>query len=264
MPETIYESKEYLAKLAKKKSLWYEDVLREVLKAKPQTILEVGCRNGDFANLCFENGLKKIIALDNSNLFLKKAGEKNQEIIFKKLNLNQTHLFKEILKKHEPDLIVAIDSLEHLVKKTALLLAISELKGITLIVQCPNLYSNLIGTNYEFKLGFMLVKLLRGLTGYFRYLWYRFLAGFSSPKNLREITKLKKGLDYKHSDSDAVVLTSSFWFLLFFKQNGFKLKKFTSFSFPTKRKWLKKSLACLGKLPFIKHLGGKMIFVVEK
>ncbi len=134
------------------------------------------------------------------------------------------------------DLIVAIDVLEHLVSKNTLLKKISELKNTRFILQCPNLYSNIIGTNYEFKLSYIINKIISSNQRLFE-VWGKFFlfTFFNIKTNLKEITKIKQGLDWKSYDYDAVVLTSSFWFLLFFKQHGFTLKKFTTFSFPTKK-----------------------------
>lgn len=270
-----YESKDYLHKLNQKNNLWYNDILQEVLKCQPARVLELGCGSGDFAKLLQKNGVADITALDNSLTFLKHATTEDSEkksiekkMHFKKTDLEKTDEVVKVLKEKSYPVVASIDCIEHLRHRRELLTAVTQHlpKGGHLVLQCPNLYCNLIGTNYKLTPLNIWIKLYRGIRGYFIYQWALLLGG-EKEFPLLEVGvnyNLKKYLDYLIADEDAVVLLNSFWLLLFFKRHGLKITKFTTLSFPTRSVWLKRILNFCSKIPFICHLGGKIILVGQK
>ena len=269
-----YNSWDYLKNLNEKKAIWYYDILLEILKHKPQEVFELGCGNGDFTKLLYDNGVSKITAVDYSDVFLQYAisNSVNKKIQFCKLDLNNLELLENKIKKKKHCTFVSIDVVEHLWNKDQVLQTIiSNLtKGSMFILQCPNLYSNVLGINYQYSIKNILIKFFRALKGNISFIFLTIRNYFLNDyKNIEELKHgsnytLKKNLDYKYADEDAIYLTSGYWFLLFFKQHKLKIKKYTTFSFPTKHRWIKKILNLFSFIPFLRHLGGKMIFVVEK
>ncbi len=254
--EFNYENKDYLKHLNDKNGLWYADILKRVLYYKPNRVLELGCGNGDFTKLL--NGHEiETLSVDISDTFLSYA-RKNSKASFKKMNLDKEGIIPLMkdLEKNRVDVVVLIDVLEHLVNREKLLIQIGKVLelGGQFVFQCPNLYCNLVATNYKQSIKNIFIKISRGIKGFCRY---------HLGKELIEITTLKEGLDYKFADADAVALTSPFWFLRFFKKSGLKLNYYTTFSFPTGNKLVKFVLWVMSKTPFLKYLGGKMIFSVS-
>ncbi len=247
-----YENKEYLEKLNLKDESWYTDILNLVKKKNPQKILEVGCGDGAFTRILNKNKIKTL-SIDNSKTFLdyaKKHGK--SEFIQIDLNKDELNTIKEKF-----DAVVLLDVLEHIKNKEKVISQIKDRlkENGSFIFQCPNLYCNLISVNYKHNPLNMIKKTLRGINGFFKYKF-----GIK----INEITKIKEGLDFKIADHDAVTLTSPYWFLGYFKKNKWKIEMFTSYSFSTKNKFIKKIIGLGRFIPFIKYLGGKMIFVVKK
>lgn len=249
-----YENPDYLEHLNRKDDLWYEDVLRQVLKLQPQRVLELGCGDGAFTARLTAHGIR-VLAVDNSRTFLEYARKHHASPLaeFKQVNLDKQGL-QGIKERFEA--VVLIDVLEHLVHRERLLGEIAGClqPGGHFVFQCPNLYSNLVSQNYVKTPANMFHKLRRAIRGR-----VRLLRGAAA----EEITTVQEGLDYKIADHDAVVLTSPYWFLHYFRTHGWNIRHYTTFSFSTSSRALKWILGCIGRLPWIRYLGGRMIFVVQ-
>ena len=251
-----YENREYLEHLKAKTFTWYEDMLQEVLACRPGSVLELGCGDGGFTRLLADRGVN-VLALDYSRTFLAYARRQTTSrlVRYKQANLDGAQGFA--LPRGRFDVIVSIDVLEHLRHKERLLESVADAlaDGGALVLQAPNLYCNLVSQNYVHSPANMLRKLLRAVSGSWRHLTRRQPA---------DVTGVRYGIDYKFADHDAVWLASPFWFLDFFRRRGWQVDSFTSFSYDSEKKWLKRLFRLAGRLPFVRHLGGRMIFVVRR
>jgi SAM-dependent methyltransferase len=250
-----YESPEYLRHLTEKSAHWYTDVLACVTKLSPRRVLELGCGDGAFSRLLAEKRIR-VLALDNSKTFLEYARKatKSRLVRFEQANLDSA-VGLSVNERHF-DVIVSIDVLEHLKRKDRLLKDAASLlgEGGRLVLQVPNLYSNVVSRNYVHSPRNVCKKFARTVRGTFRKIRHR------PPE---DITKIEYGLDYRTADHDAVWLASPFWFFDFFKHHDWKVHEFTSFSLESKSKIIKSVMRFIGRIPFIRYMGGRMIFVVS-
>jgi SAM-dependent methyltransferase len=123
-----------------------------------------------------------------------------------------------------------MDVLEHIKRRREVLDEVFSVlrPGGQLVLQCPNLYCNVVSTNYRHSVKNILIKTGRAWKGWWRYLLHR---------PIPEPEELRAGLDWLFADDDAVVLTSPYWFLDYFKRRSdWELRHYTSWSFAHEKK----------------------------
>ena len=123
--------------------------------------------------------------------------------------------------------------------------------GGIFVIQAPNLYTNLFSYNYKKNPKNVLAKITRLLKEY-------------SEHKLRTIKEYELDVRFE-ADRDAYSLISPLWLLRELKKRNYKILEFTSFSFPLKsNKAYNATFWTLGKLPFTKYLGGRIVLVAQK
>lgn len=252
-----YESESYLEHLNQKDADWFREVLEQIEKYKPRRVLELGCGNGQLSRLLGEAGYQTL-SLDHSRTFLQYAEKfnKTSNNRFKQWDLNNRPLTELAETEKKFDLIVIVDVIEHLTARTEVLKQLPSLltaDGI-LVLQCPNLYCNVVSKNYRHTFKNIAKKIARGFTGWFRFLFRR---------QPLEITDIKEGLDYLFADHDAVVLTSPFYFKSILTGPVWRWKRFNSFASndPVAVKRLFWNFWRF--VPFVRFLGGRMVITAQ-
>ena len=271
--ENVYESKEFLAQLTERDYYCYEDILKKVMEFTPQSVLEIGCGIGNFAKLLHVSGVRTIFALDNSDTFLDYASKDitAKGIKFQKININEYQAVGKVMKVNLFEVVTSVDSVQNIKNNPELFGTIvnSLPKGGKIIFQCPHLYGNVFGTNYDATLFTVLAKFTQAIKGWVAYQILKITNIFrSEKKNVKELIdgvnyQLKKKLDYKVSSKEKpVVLLSSYWFLLFFQNHRMRVRYFNTFI--CKTKFWGCFFSIFRVIPFLRHLGGRIIFVAEK
>lgn len=248
-----YENRQYLEHLNQKSQGWFDAVMLQVHACSPRRVLELGCGDGQFSRILGEAGYQTV-SLDYSNTFLEYAKTHNQteNNRFLQWNLNQQPL-TELLAYEAPfDVIVMVDVLEHIQERSRVLQELPALlnAGGSFVLQCPNLYCNVVSTNYIHSPVNMLKKLLRGVTG-----WFKMITGCQPD----QITEIQYGLDYLFADHDAVVLTSPFYLRAELQRKVWQKKYFTCYASDSPHTIIRGFWNLWRFFPFIKHLGGRMV-----
>lgn len=251
-----YENQAYLEKLNSKPAVWFEDVLQQVGAAASEKVLELGCGDGALSRLLAASG-RDVLSVDYSQTFINHAKKYNKvkNNSFRRFNLDKQHVTEL---GGDYDTVVIMDVLEHIKRRREVLDEVFSVlrPGGQLVLQCPNLYCNVVSTNYRHSVKNILIKTGRAWKGWWRYLLHR---------PIPEPEELRAGLDWLFADDDAVVLTSPYWFLDYFKRRSdWELRHYTSWSFATEKRWVKRILAIGRFIPFLRFLGGKMVFRVRK
>lgn len=245
--QNFYETdKVYFDSLEKKDKYWFKDYINKIMEYSfdNSKILEVGCGTGVSTSIIAEKR-KKTTGVDFSKTFVdatKKKGCKARvmsatDIKFKDESFDLVCCAD--LLEHIPQIEKALDEMTRVVKKEG-----------HLVIQSPNLWSNLFSYNYRKNPISMIKKVMRGIGDV-----------FSAKK--KTIEKYK--LDVLEGDKDAYTLLSGVWLKKELKKRGLKIKYFTSYSMFFKvNKIYKLMISIMEKLPFVKNLGGRMIVVAEK
>jgi len=245
----FYEKdEEYFEMLEEKlsKKCWFKDYYDAVLNYSDtkSKILECGCGTG-ITTFHLHKFRQDIIGIDFSNKFIRKA--KTRGKYFFTMDVTKLRFRKEKfdlvcfadLIEHVPDLNKALDEMDRVLKK-----------GGFLIIQAPNLFTNLFSYNYKKSLRNILRKISHLL---------------ADIKNSRLATIEEYGLDIIEGDRDAYNLISPIWLIKTLKNRGYKIKYMTTYSLFFKANMLLKlGFSIISRLPIIKYLGGRIILIAQK
>jgi ubiquinone/menaquinone biosynthesis C-methylase UbiE len=226
---------------------WFKDYYHSVLNHSlpGDKILECGCGTGITTSFIHEHR-KSIIGTDFSSRFIKIAKERNGNY-FKAMNSTKLEFEDSSF-----DLVCSADMIEHVPEVNKALSEMNRVLGDNgfLVIQAPNLFCNLFSFNYK--------KTLKNISRKVMHLFSDLLR-----TELRTIEKYE--LDVYEADRDAYNLVSPIWLKKELKKKGYKIKEFTSYSYPFKTgKLLNIVLRIFSKMPIVKYLGGRIVIVAQK
>lgn len=228
---------------------WFSDYTRAIFSnsSSSDKILELGSGTGISGSLILKKR-KNLTGSDFSKTFVNIARKRNgnnflqidaTKIPFKDNSFNL--VCSADLIEHIPDLKKALDEMGRVLKKEG-----------HLVIQFPNLFSNLFSFNYK-----------KGPKNIFRKIKHLFM-DFFSPQ-LRTIKKYDYALDVYEADKDAYNLLSPIWVKKDLISRGYDIKKLDCYSYPFKSNFFIDSvLNVLRIIPIIKYAGGRVILIAKK
>ena len=245
-PRAFYENNPaYMARLEAQRAnvSWFKRYYEEVLRRSKtdDRILDAGCGTG-ITTCRLKEQRPRIEGIDFSSSFIEEARKYGGDY-FRVMDLTMLDYPDAAF-----DVVCSADTIEHV---PDLRKALSEMKrvlkpGGALVIQAPNLSSNLLSFNYPKTLGNIFRK-----TGY--------LLGdiFSTP--LRTIQNSK--LEVISGDDDAFNLISPIWLRKELKQMGFEVHFVTTYNlwFTPANPLARATLKVLEAAPFTKDIGGRIL-----
>ncbi|MBX4212386.1 class I SAM-dependent methyltransferase [Candidatus Pacearchaeota archaeon] len=245
----FYEKdKEYFESLEEKQSKehWFKDYFSKVLEYsnKEDIILECGCGTGITTSILHQKR-PRIIGTDFSESYIRQAKKRGN--YFKRMDVTNIRF-----KDSEFDLVCSADMIEHVPRLEN---ALEEMTRVLknngyLVLQTPNLSSNLISVNYRKTFRNVLNKLIR--------LWGDLFSGKKRTIENHELDVLK-------GDKDAYTLMSPIWLTRYLKRKGYTIKYMTTYSlFFEPSRYTKAILNVLSRMPITKYMGGRIIIVAQK
>ncbi len=245
----FYERDEaYLKRIEEKTSgrYWFKDYYNAVLafSKRNNKILECGCGTG-IATSFLHRFRPKIIGIDFSERFIKKAKTRGNYFF-------STDITKLPFGNSEFDVVCSADTIEHVPNLDKALNEMDRVlkKNGFLIIQAPNLSTNLFSFNYHKSTANIIKKIVNLLEDF---------------KNLKLRTIEEFALDVIDADKDAFNLVSPIWLKTTLEKNGYLVKHFTTFSlFFKPNHAMKAIILILKKFPLTKYLGGRILLVAQK
>lgn len=228
---------------------WFSDYTNAIFSNShiSDKILELGSGTGISGSLIIKKR-KNFTGSDFSKTFVKLAQKRNGK---KFIQIDATKIpFKDSsfdlvcsadLIEHIPNLSKALDEMERVLKRNG-----------TLVIQFPNLFSNVFSFNYQ--------KSVKTILRKFKHLFIDFF----NPQ-LRTIKKYSYALDVYEADKDAYNLLSPTWVKKELLERGYKIIELNSYSYPFKSNLLiGLTLSILRIIPIIKYAGGRVILIAKK
>lgn len=250
-PRAFYENNPaYMARLEAQRAnvSWFARYYEEVLRRSKPTdrILDAGCGTGITTCRLHEHR-PHIEGIDFSSSFIDEARKFGGDY-FRVMDLTRLQYPDATF-----DVVCSADTIEHV---PDLETALAEIKRVlkpsgALIIQAPNLSSNLLSVNYPKTAANILRK-----TGY--------LFGDLFQTSLRTIQNSK--LEVISGDDDAFNLISPIWLRKYLSRNGFQVHFVTTYNlfFVPKSGFVRATLSVLEHAPLSKHIGGRILLSATK
>ncbi|MCU0772835.1 MAG: class I SAM-dependent methyltransferase [Verrucomicrobia bacterium] len=226
---------------------WFKDFFTAVLKhsTPASRLLDAGCGTG-VSTAWLQRYRPQIFGIDFSNTYIQQARERGD--FFGVMDITRL-----AFPNGSFDMVCSADALEHVPQLRKALQEVDRVlkPGGVLVLQVPNLSSNLLSLNYR-----------RTSRNILRKCWF-YLTDLLRPNRLRTIERFD--LDVLVGDKDAYNLMSPIWLRHHLVTRGYTILSFTTYSlFFQPSRHLLTLAKVLEALPIFRHLGGRMVIVAQK
>jgi ubiquinone/menaquinone biosynthesis C-methylase UbiE len=249
-PKAFYENnQDYLARIESQEGNpdWFRHFYTAILDhSRPDdALLDCGC-GGGITTAHLHTFRPRIQGVDFSESFIQRArarGDFFSVMDLTDLKFPDAHF----------DLVCSADVIEHVPRIDKALAEMARVlkPGGWLVLQAPNLSTNLLSTNYKKNPRNMLRKI-------------RFLARDLVSPRLRTIEHFP--LDVLAGDDDAFNLISPLWLRAALRRMGFRIRTMTTYAlyFMPSSRVLRVAFGVLSRLPVTRHVGGRIVLVAQK
>jgi SAM-dependent methyltransferase len=249
-PREFYENNlEYQARIQAQEGnpLWFRDFYHAVLShTRPEDLLlDCGCGVG-ITTAHLRQQRPRIQGVDFSSTFIETARARGD--YFQVMDLTDLKF-----PDHHFDLVCSADTIEHIPDIQKALAEMTRVlkPGGFMVLQAPNLSSNLLSTNYRKTVPNVLRKLA-------------FLSQDLLAPKLRTVERFR--LDVLAGDDDAFNLISPLWLKREVRKLGFEVVSLTTYAlfFIPRSRVVRGCLSLLSRLPVARHIGGRIVLVAKK
>jgi ubiquinone/menaquinone biosynthesis C-methylase UbiE len=249
-PKAFYENNaDYLARIESQggNPEWFRHFYTAILEhSRPDdALLDCGC-GGGITTAHLHRFRPRIQGVDFSQSFIERARTRGD--FFSVMDLTDLKFPAAHF-----DLVCSADVIEHIPQLEK---ALSEMArvlkpGGIMVLQAPNLSTNLLSTNYHRTVSNMLRKV-------------RHLARDLVSPRLRTIEKFP--LDVLAGDDDAFNLISPLWLKGALRKMGFRIRGMTTYAlyFVPSSRVVRVAFGVLSRLPVTRHVGGRIVLVAQK